>query len=1272
MKKSLLLLFVCLFGALGGVKAWTAVNPENGKSYYLYNIGENAYWYGTNGEYGTKADIADASLVTVEYVSATNFKLAFVHGKTTYRIYQHNGDRGCSNTSGVEFWTLGSTSSYELRCKNPNSDNTRVMNSGGWFPKHDDSKRGNVTWQFIAKEEVENACASAAQVNNVMPSRGWERVTTLSQLQDHPENYTFAIYSANVQDLMVNVKSNGRAEFVTATEALANNSYQYEIQNYTYGGDPYFVMKSKGTNGYFYPTTAWQLDAPSEKTVADDNCRLTFEVSTNGVWHVKSLCLYDDGSYWGLWTPEHGYKNGEELAGNKVEGIAASLLIYRLSKDITPISNLTAEGWTTGVENNAHSTEANTDDTNFYVSFNQVWRWRSDPLSDGTYSHSFTPIQSGKYRISAWTRLFNEEAGQTTYTGATLWAGSESNNVSLCENGTLHRDNKVYLGQYNVEYDATAGVAFNFGFKLQGANFNWLSFKNVNVTYLGETLATAATAFTGGNDATAGTWYAFSVPANASYMLSSTAAATLSYSQDGNKCVNDDDFSTLDLTKGASKCLILNEGTYYFKSDANTTLTITTPENKDNVTKLIVNPSFELDEDNHVGATGWTLEDTQNDTKVHVNSGNYAMTNTDGEKLFNTWNGDATGYKISQTLQNVPAGHYKVAAVMAAFAGQTFQLKANDVTGTAPSVNKETGVEVNTYVTLENPGDIAISAKTAADAFYKVDNFRLTYYDNDQVQTVSDAFTSGNATTAGAWKAVTVTEGNYMLTSTASATLSYTQDGEKSFSANDFSSVTLAAGVSKCITVAAGTLYFKSNAAATLTLTPFVENLDMTSCITNSDFENNLEGWTTGNFGIQSGNVNYTGNFAQMWTASGDLSSGDLYQTISLPAGTYRLTAKSWADITCHLYASIGGIKQEISYQTAEAVDRDLTFAVATTSDVAIGIYHDGKTGVTGSTWVSCDDFHLTYVGPYQEIIVDPETKTQTYEGTFKNNVYLTPTEEHPFVDITHASFDGDVFVSLNYNPNGLVYATPSQVSSIKSSYGTTEAIPNVVSNDGNVCESLVIYDGHPFFVPQHSNIHATEATYSRDIAAATNFGTICLPYAVKSDENIQYYTTNVIEGNVLKLTEVGNVAAGTPAIFKKKDGEATKITVAANNVSIASDAGSNGSSVVLKGTFERITIGTEGATGSGAANGKYYINSSNQFCEGKDWFYVGAFRAYLETTGDTPAARLTISTDNETAINELKTLDEKQGLQDGKYLIDGKIIVVKAGKQYNVNGVIK
>ena len=106
-------------------------------------------------------------------------------------------------------------------------------------------------------------------------------------------------------------------------------------------------------------------------------------------------------------------------------------------------------------------------------------------------------------------------------------------------------------------------------------------------------------------------------------------------------------------------------------------------------------------------------------------------------------------------------------------------------------------------------------------------------------------------------------------------------------------------------------------------------------------------------------------------------------------------------------------------------------------------------------------------------------------------------------------------------------------------------------------------------------------------------------------------------------------------------------------------------------GKFERYVVGDEGGTTGTAANGNYFI-SSDVFYEGADYIIVKPFRAYLETVG-VIQSRLTLQIDDETtAINELKTLDEKQGLKDGKYLIGGKIIVVKEGKQYNVNGVIK
>lgn len=718
------------------------------------------------------------------------------------------------------------------------------------------------------------------------------------------------------------------------------------------------------------------------------------------------------------------------------------------------------------------------------------------------------------------------------------------------------------------------------------------------------------------------------------------------------------------------------------------------------MTGLITNPSFETG-----NLTGWNAPE-RTDTGAKENSDNtYKISNgdavdVDGSWLFNSWGGTGEN-SVSQTI-SLSKGTYRLSALLAGFHGETLTLSVGGQSSNVVVAGDKTyGYTVSVKFTLTETSNVTIKAsntksqETSDASFIKADNFRLTYL--GVMATDADYLALQNAIDNAGTKVLGFDDDEYAPYNNVA--------------------VLKALADAKAIDKNVDNLQMDvQNATAAIANENWTVNSGEVNAIYNptfalSDNDGAMAGWENSNaeaglggeihsraFVLHSGDGNYS--HLAPFNQGDDVRSAAYLRFDSYNSGRDAVyTYGGTSDYPMPLKASTYyNVKFDMGSWNQPNKDIKLTVVDGAGTEVAsqtkstIGSFHDDL-----GTLVSFDlvflaeeegDYKIKISNPndvdnaivvsnfelkrYNGMIEDDDTNAQVYYGTFKSRVDLTPTEEHPFVDITHASFDGDVFVNLYDNPNGLVYATPSQVSSIKSSYGTTEAIPNVVSNVGNVCESLVIYDGHPFFVPSHSNIRATKVTYSRDIAAATNFGTICLPYAVKSNDNIQYYTTSVIEGNVLKLTEVDNVAAGTPAIFKKKDGGATEITVAANNVSIASDAGTNGSSVVLRGTFERITIGTVGATGSGAANGKYYINSSNQFCEGKDWFYVGAFRAYLETTGDSPAARLTISTDNETAINELKTLDEKQGLKDGKYLIGGKIIVVKEGKQYNVNGVIK
>ena len=481
------------------------------------------------------------------------------------------------------------------------------------------------------------------------------------------------------------------------------------------------------------------------------------------------------------------------------------------------------------------------------------------------------------------------------------------------------------------------------------------------------------------------------------------------------------------------------------------------------------------------------------------------------------------------------------------------------------------------------------------------------------------------------------------------------------------------------------------------------EGLNMTSRIANPNLDGNLDDWQKTSEG-GNGIVAASGG-AESWNSS----NFNFYQTLTnLPNGYYEIGVRAFyragdkqttgAERNVKLYAKAEevAVKNINQYQeqastpgtgiwvqptgasyyvpdNTEAANYALNTLNAYNNSVVAHVTDGTLTfGVKKETsiandWSYWDTFTLTYLGDNHVIIDDPETKTQTYEGTFTEDVDLTPTVECPIVDITGASFTGNIDVSFAENPNGLIIATSAQ--KIELNYLKEDPVKNIISTKDKLSDKVVITDGYPFVAP--FDFQAQEARYSRTVGASTNFGTICVPFALTSNEDIQYYTTDQITGGVLKLIEVDNVAAGTPAIFKKKNSGATSISVHKIGTAIEKDAGSQGESVRLVGKFERYVVGDEGGTTGTAANGNYFI-SSDVFYEGADYIIVKPFRAYLETVGVTQS-RLTLQIDDETtAINELKTLDEQQGLKDGKYLIDGKIIVVKEGKQYNVNGVIK
>lgn len=140
-------------------------------------------------------------------------------------------------------------------------------------------------------------------------------------------------------------------------------------------------------------------------------------------------------------------------------------------------------------------------------------------------------------------------------------------------------------------------------------------------------------------------------------------------------------------------------------------------------TEAIENPSFETN-----NLSPW-LSSKTGDTGVKLNSNsNYTINNADGKYIFNTWTGDNSEKYIKQTLTDLPRGYYTVTALVASDAGNTIKIYAGDkyIVAQASSEGKSVGVEYSTPKVRVVDGTLEIGATSTS--WYKMDNFRLTYY----------------------------------------------------------------------------------------------------------------------------------------------------------------------------------------------------------------------------------------------------------------------------------------------------------------------------------------------------------------------------------------------------------------------------------------------------------------------------------------------------------------------------------------------------------------
>ena len=356
-----------------------------------------------------------------------------------------------------------------------------------------------------------------------------------------------------------------------------------------------------------------------------------------------------------------------------------------------------------------------------------------------------------------------------------------------------------------------------------------------------------------------------------------------------------------------------------------------------------------------------------------------------------------------------------------------------------------------------------------------------------------------------------------------------------------------------------------------------------------------------------------------------------------LPVGKYRLSF-SWnsdmANMTNLSQYKLGETSVELGENKNETLIYDFEVTgSAQPFDLTFGFQ---KTG-TGNTpaQIIVDDVTLTLLRSAEDLLArDYDPAALWFDATDSKyaaakNVEVTPTAANQIIKAAAA----DQFSGLTKNV--------------------------IVSG---TCANLEITDGAPLEVQEAFT--ATTATYTRSMSNA--WGTIILPFALTSDEDVQFYSLKASDEANMTFHKEATIAANTPVAFQKLSGDG--ITITGNNVDVVATTGTQEDNTTATGWTAE---GSYTAQSIADYDGIYYI-ASNKFWAADGTMTVNPFRAIFRYSGSNPVKSFSIFVDDATGIENLGAQEANQDVYDlsgrrvntsrksGLYIKGGKKVIIK------------
>jgi len=434
---------------------------------------------------------------------------------------------------------------------------------------------------------------------------------------------------------------------------------------------------------------------------------------------------------------------------------------------------------------------------------------------------------------------------------------------------------------------------------------------------------------------------------------------------------------------------------------------------------------------------------------------------------------------------------------------------------------------------------------------------------------------------------------------------------------------------------------------------------DATAFVVNADFaDTGLNGTAPNGWNMTIRSVEGGGD---VWTRSQDganvfnawyptINDLEVTQTVSnLPNGTYRLSVDlgtifegDAADMVAFIIGERVGASEQV--HTYNSGDRRAfgTYTCATTTQTNSVFF-----GIRAlKHYIQMKNVHLQFISG--------TAAEQETDASYLRQDYFWGGRDAAYVDYTTANnvnqYGQAVGVRLYpRHKNQILYAaTGTQFVSEQN---------NVVAN--GQCLNLVLTDGVSLEVPRAFT--AIDATYSRTMT--NQWGTLILPYAVQTDETVQYYTLKAVDEESMHFTPAASVPANTAAIFRRLNTESGNVTIGGESLPVSTTA----NAATADDCEGWSLVGSYGLATVDDANA-YYI-AEDKFWKTDGSITVNPFRAYFTNTASAAAKQLNINIDKgeATGIDSLNARRTTDG--EAVYDLQGRRVLRPATGLYIVNG---